>query len=82
MRAPATGFGFFACRRGGEGGSSLGAQKLIPGMPLRGRGCAEARERWEVADLEEDDDAIGFGDETVRFGRGGRPALQRAMISS
>jgi hypothetical protein len=67
--APATGFCFFACRRGGDGGSFLGAQKLIPGMPLCERGGAEERERWDVADLE-DDDTVGFGKETVHFNGG------------
>jgi hypothetical protein len=51
-------------------------------MRLRERVVAEARERREVADLEEDDDAVGFVEETVRFGGGGRPALQRAITSS
>jgi hypothetical protein len=82
MQAPAMGFGFFTCRRGGDGGSSLGDQKLIPGIPLRGSGGADARERRKVADLEEDNDAIVCGNKMVRFGGGGRPALQRAMTSS
>jgi hypothetical protein len=60
----------------------LGTRKLIPGMPLRRHGGVEAREWREVADLEEDDDTIGFGKDTVRFGGGGRPALQRAMTLS
>jgi hypothetical protein len=51
-------------------------------MPFRRHEGAEARERREVADLKEDDDVVGFGDETVRFGGGGRPALQRAMTKS
>jgi hypothetical protein len=76
------GFGFFTYQRGEDGGSSLGAQKLIPSMPLHGHGGVEARERREVADLEEDDDTVGFGEETVRFGGGGRPSLQCAMTSS
>jgi hypothetical protein len=66
------GFGFFGCQQGGDGGSSLGVRKLIPGMPLHGHACAEAREQREVADLEEDEAAIGFGKETVRSGGGGR----------
>jgi hypothetical protein len=51
-------------------------------MPLCEHGGAEAGERREVADLEEDGDGVGFGKETVHFGGGGRPALQRAMTSS
>jgi hypothetical protein len=43
---------------------------MILGIPLHGRRGAEAGERREVADLEEDDDAIGAGEETVRFGGG------------
>jgi hypothetical protein len=51
-------------------------------MPLHGSGGVEAREQREVADLEEDDNADGFGEDMVRFGGGGRPALQRTMTSS
>jgi hypothetical protein len=51
-------------------------------MPLREHGGAEARERWEVVDLKEDDNTIGFGEKTVHFSGGGRPALQRVMTSS
>jgi hypothetical protein len=60
----------------------LGTRKLIPGIPLCERGGAEAREQREVADFEEDDDVVGVGEETVHFGRGGRPTLERAMTSS
>jgi hypothetical protein len=51
-------------------------------MPLHELGGAEVRDWREVADLEEDDDVVGFGEETVRFSEGGIPALQRAMTSS
>jgi hypothetical protein len=51
-------------------------------MHLRGSGGAEAREQREVADLKEDDNADGFGEDTVRFSGEGRPALQRTMMLS